>query len=756
MISKRAEIKSELPLTPLEDKTFDLLRAVAEETETTVRVAGGWVRDRLLNKPSDDIDITVDNMGGAEFAKKIEEFARKNNIEDVGTGHEMEAAPGKRREIPTGTIKIFGNTIEVMPLRKDVGYSELNRDPDIELVGNNPQEDAKRRDFTINALFYNIHNGKVEDYVGGKEDVKKGIIRTPIDPLKSFSDDPLRIMRAIRFAARLGFPIDPNTEKAIKNPEIQKLFKAKIPKEIIAKELFKMLTSKRPDLAAKKMFELGLRDEIFAIDPEFLQDLDIEELEDWSTDQESSYHKLNFWEHSVEALKNMSQMTPEEIPNEERFIRNLAALLHDLGKRYRGIQEKTPDGFKSYKRHEVYSEIIAKSIVRNLKINSLQSEKKDMVPRIIRLIRNHMRLHQLQNSEHVKGAALRRVINEMKDNLEDGIRYDWENLIDLSIADYKAKDFNVNEKVPFYEELRERMRAEQERAEKAQISILDGREIIDLYRTHFNLEMKPGQWIGQIKKHLMELQLENPEITKEDAQKIVLEKFPKDKLLEVGAFKISSRDKPLMSKRAAKKPQQMDFSEIIWSPEEKELSRETIKRKYDLYMKELDMTQRFMDEFEPDRKVQRPTLGEFIARKIYEYVDDEELEQQAIDMARPLYDLNNEIGVTGHGSGGNAGGDMTGTVFPGGTVPAGTGEGIAGGPAIFSLDISTASFKKSAQATFGSLYRAKCPKCSRWVRMTTSQYVANKNRIRCPRHGWVKPKRFKMMSLADLFRNKAA
>jgi len=72
------------------------------------------------------------------------------------------------------------------------------------------------------------------------------------------------------------------------------------------------------------------------------------------------------------------------------------------------------------------------------------------------------------------------------------------------------------------------------------------------------------------------------------------------------------------------------------------------------------------------------------------------------------------------------------------------------------LDISTAAFKKSAQATFGSLYRAKCPKCSRWVRMTTSQYVANKNRIRCPRHGWVKPKRFKMMSLADLFRNKAA
>lgn len=153
--------------------------------------------------------------------------------------HKIEANPEKSKHLETVTTKIFGLDIDLVNLRKET-YSDDSRNPQMEF--GTAEEDAMRRDATINALFYNLNESKVEDFTRrGFQDMRDQVIRTPMEPYQTFKDDPLRVLRLIRFASRLGYRIDEDTENAMKNKDISEALKLKISRERVGTEMTKML-----------------------------------------------------------------------------------------------------------------------------------------------------------------------------------------------------------------------------------------------------------------------------------------------------------------------------------------------------------------------------------------------------------------------------------------------------------------------------------------------------------------------------------
>lgn len=221
--------------------------------ETVLRFTGGWVRDKLLGVESHDIDVGISNMTGYQFGMQLKEYLDDpQNLEKykktlpsgemhdaIVSLHKIEANPEKSKHLETVTTKIFGLDIDLVNLRKET-YSEDSRNPQMEF--GTAVEDALRRDATINALFYNLNESKLEDLTEqGLDDMKKCLIRTPLEPYQTFKDDPLRVLRLIRFASRLGYAIDPEAEDAMQNEDIRVALKLKISKERVATELEKML-----------------------------------------------------------------------------------------------------------------------------------------------------------------------------------------------------------------------------------------------------------------------------------------------------------------------------------------------------------------------------------------------------------------------------------------------------------------------------------------------------------------------------------
>jgi poly(A) polymerase len=202
--------------------------------------AGGWVRDWLLGHPSSDVDIATD----APLPKVLDLFP-KTNLVGLAFGVVI--------------VRIDEAQFEVAAFRKDVSYSN-GRKPDA-IEPSSPEEDAKRRDFTINGLFYDPIEAKLYDFVGGEEDLKKGIIRAIGNPFERFQEDRLRMIRAVRFSARFGFPIDPLTEEAIRE-SAPTLFPA-VARERIHQELIKMSEGPNFERALIDLTRFGLLEEIF-------------------------------------------------------------------------------------------------------------------------------------------------------------------------------------------------------------------------------------------------------------------------------------------------------------------------------------------------------------------------------------------------------------------------------------------------------------------------------------------------------------
>ena len=278
-----------------------------------IRFAGGWVRDKLLGRNSDDIDVALSTMSGKEFGEIFLKFyygdegeggmgeekrewykmeARKvlgidegNSREEVKSGQPRDekepvtkkednkskdqTEPGRKlaiveedaeksKHLAVAKMKLLGLEIDLVNLRTEV-YSQNSRTPQ-EIALGTAEEDAMRRDATINALFYNLHTGLVEDFTGkGLQDLLVDrVMRTPMEPFKTFRDDPLRVLRLIRFASKFDFAIDEEAQVAMRHPIIRQALRSKISRERVRIEIVKAFEGPRPDRALLQIYELGL------------------------------------------------------------------------------------------------------------------------------------------------------------------------------------------------------------------------------------------------------------------------------------------------------------------------------------------------------------------------------------------------------------------------------------------------------------------------------------------------------------------
>jgi tRNA nucleotidyltransferase (CCA-adding enzyme) len=249
-----------------------------------IRVAGGWVRDKLLKQPSQDVDIALDTLSGYEFATIVKRYMLHFELSQLPqvTGKDnklkpkapkiakIEANPAQSKHLETATMKVHSIDVDFVHLRGEE-YSGDSRIPKIQ-INATPLEDAKRRDFTVNSLFYNLRTNQVEDWTGrGMDDllVQKMLV-TPLCASVTFHDDPLRVLRAIRFGVRYGLALSDNIVQAAKSGEVHESLHVKVSRERVGKELEGMLSGKnaRPHVALEWITDLKLGGCVFAFPAE--------------------------------------------------------------------------------------------------------------------------------------------------------------------------------------------------------------------------------------------------------------------------------------------------------------------------------------------------------------------------------------------------------------------------------------------------------------------------------------------------------
>jgi len=211
----------------------------------TIRFVGGWVRDKLRGEESKDIDVAIDCMTGKEFYLGLKAYEdellkdRTTATTVLGKLAEIKKDADKSKHLETATTRLFGVDIDLVNLRTET-YSEESRNPVMQM--GTAEDDAMRRDATINALFYNLTTDEIEDFTGkGLADLQARRIRTPLDPEQTFRDDPLRILRLIRFACRFNYKIDDNVKHCMTDHAVQTALANKISRERVLIEFEKML-----------------------------------------------------------------------------------------------------------------------------------------------------------------------------------------------------------------------------------------------------------------------------------------------------------------------------------------------------------------------------------------------------------------------------------------------------------------------------------------------------------------------------------
>lgn len=492
-----------MKLTDLEKNIFSTLLAKAKQhaPDTTLRAAGGWLRDKLLEIDSHDIDIAVDNISGQEFVRLM-------------TSHftVIKSNPDQSKHLETTMATIFGVPIDFVQFRKEV--YEDSRIPTIKTDNVTPIEDAHRRDFTINALFYNLHTEEIEDHCGGLEDLKNKMLRTPLDPKRTFLDDPLRILRGIRFAAKYNLSIDPAIIDTANHPEVQTAFKTKISPERIWREMvgvfeadgFKrgFLLGPNPVLACRLMKDMGIRDLLFTLTDEEKETLGVkqDETSHFDSDQNTPHHNLTIWDHTLEAMNHLIKISFDYKIDKnknnfeiEEIVRILSILFHDIGKCDLCSRQTKEDGTFSYLGHAETSAKIAEHI-----LTERLKAPKEIIQRVKLIIYHHMRLHVLEKNP--SDSALRRVLKDIGE--------DWQNLVYHSIADAMGKRDAVED--PKYQAMIERiikLKAEQGGTKPKRP--IDGNVIMK------ELGLTPGKHIKIITNFLDEALIENPLMTTEEA-----------------------------------------------------------------------------------------------------------------------------------------------------------------------------------------------------------------------------------------------
>lgn len=428
-------------LAYLNEEPFNTLRDCVNSLGINAYVVGGYVRDLLLGIPSHDIDIVVEGSG-IRFA---EEYQRR-------VGGELKVYESY------GTAAV--GEVEFVGARKE-SYQRGSRNPIVE--EGTLTDDLTRRDFTINAMAISIKDGTLIDLFNGLRDLQNGIIDTPIEPKTTFTDDPLRMLRAVRFSTKLGFRVSDRVLQAI--TEAHQDIKI-IVGERIWTELEKIMSY---PLAANGFFllhDVGLLEEI------------IPELEVLA-EQDDNRHKNNLI-HSLQVLGNVVSSGSPSIPL------RWAALFHDVGK---GPTKRQIDGGWTFYGHDVVGSEMIPSIFRRLKA---PLELADYVALLTKL---HMRPQIIANTE-VTDSAIRRLANEVGPWLGD--------LLVLSESDITTKNLEKKQKfLESYQEVRKKM---QDLAERDYIRefkpVITGFDIMQIFG------LGPGEEVGEIKMIVKEAILE--------------------------------------------------------------------------------------------------------------------------------------------------------------------------------------------------------------------------------------------------------
>jgi poly(A) polymerase len=361
----------------LNDEIFSIIGDVALEENMPAFVIGGYVRDCILGRPTHDIDIVVQGSG-IEFARKFARSLGKNVPLSIF------------RNFGTAMVKFQEKEIEFVGARKE-SYRRNSRKPVVE--DGSLEDDQNRRDFTINAMAISLNKdnyGELVDPFNGLADIENKVLKTPLEPVRTFSDDPLRMMRAVRFAAELGFIIDEKTLKGIK----QSAFRISIvSKERITDELNRILLADKPSVGLKLLDETGLMPIIF---PEFHELKGVHE-------ENGQRHKDNFY-HTIQVVDNVAGVS------DDLWLR-WAALLHDIAKpvtkRYDNESGWTFHG------HDFIGSKMVPRIFRTLKLPL--NEKMKFVQKLVLL---HLRPIAL-SSEGVSDSAIRRLVFDAGEDLED-------------------------------------------------------------------------------------------------------------------------------------------------------------------------------------------------------------------------------------------------------------------------------------------------------------------------------------------------
>ena len=463
----------------LDEDIFHLIADEADKLGLECYVVGGYVRDLFLERPSNDIDVVVVGSG-------------------IQVASALKSRLGKRahlsvfRNFGTAQVKYRGLEVEFVGARKE-SYSHDSRKPHVE--DGTLEDDQNRRDFTINALAVCLNKerfGQLVDPFDGVYDIEDGIIRTPLDPDITFSDDPLRMLRCIRFATQLNFFIEDETFEALqRNAERIKIVSG----ERIADEINKIMLTKTPSKGFIDLYRCGL---LQLIMPELVA-LDVVETRNGRT------HKNNFY-HTLEVLDNLCKAQSGSGKSGEMVLwLRWAALLHDIGKP-RSKRWDNLIGWTFHNHNYVGAKMIP-GIFRRMKLP--MDNKMKYVQKLVDL---HMRPIVIADDE-VTDSAVRRLMNDAGDDIDD--------LMMLCEADITSK--NQVRKQRFLDNFRI------VRAKIADLKVLDykrllqpcidGNEIMELFH------LGPCREVGQLKQALKDAVLDNKvENEREPLMKLLLEK----------------------------------------------------------------------------------------------------------------------------------------------------------------------------------------------------------------------------------------
>jgi len=456
---------------------FEIVANCSTQLGVETYIVGGYVRDLILNRNSKDIDFVCVGSG-IELATAVSKNLDNTNLSIF-------------KNFGTAMIKHKDWELEFVGARKE-SYRKDSRKPIVEdgtLV-----DDQNRRDFTINAMAISLQKdsyGELIDPFEGIKDLKRKSIKTPLEPGVTFSDDPLRMMRAIRFASQLSFDIEPNTFEGItENADRINI----VSMERISTELNKIIDSKKPSYGFKLLFHSGLLYHIF---PEMVELQGVETIDGKS-------HKDNFY-HTLQVLDNVAEKS------DDLWLR-WAAILHDIAKPpTKRFDKKVGWTFHG---HEDKGARMVPKIFRRLKLPL--NEKMDFVQKLVRL---HLRPIALVK-DNITDTAIRRLLFEAGDDVED--------LLLLCRADVTSKNHvKVKKYLSNFTKVERKMKSVEEKDKVRNFQPpISGDEIIKTF------DLKPSRIVGEIKEEIKEAILEGKIKNNSDEARSYMLKIAKSKGLK--------------------------------------------------------------------------------------------------------------------------------------------------------------------------------------------------------------------------------